>query len=236
MKKYLSIIIGCLTSFLLFPQESKIIEVNDEIIAGDSNSGMKFPTASIHHTELSKFIFDKLIPAIRKEDSYCGEIRLKIFFSRISESTPISVDLKLTINNELRDLSFVDKASRGLAYVSKGDILLLIHDEDSIAVKEGFIVRSAVDSLEVDKKYWSKIGFDDSEFFCYYFSFTIDRDSIFLDTFKNYGAGYVVNYLNESAIDSIMPKKSKLALERERRKKNRMSEPRAIIKPIIFKK
>lgn len=206
------------TCILLFSQTSEIYEESKTEVANDSDLAVKFPAAVIQHAGLAKFIYDRLIPAINKEGSTTGEIRLNVSFSRFSESSPVSVDLKLTGDNILRPLSFVDKAKEGRAYLCQGEVELLIHDEDSIAIKEGFIVRNEGDSLEVNKKYWTKIGIDDSEFFSYYFGLTIDRDSLYLDTYKYYGAGYNVGLLDEKTIRGILPKKSKAALERERRR------------------
>ena len=224
MRMFLAIIFLWTTAVLLFSQESKITGANNKIAAADSEFQMKFPSATIHHPGLSGFVFDKLIPIIHKENSPYGEVRLKISFSRFSETSPMSVDLKLSANNGLRELTFVDSADRGRAYVCKGNnnFIILIQDQDSIAIKESIIVRSEKDSLEVNEKYWTRIGINDNDFEGPYFGFTIDNDSIYLDTYKNYGADYNDGLIpNDEAINSILPKKSKSALEREERKKQK---------------
>ena len=224
MRLFLAIIFLWATAVLLFSQESKITGANNKIAAADSELQMIFPSATIHHPGLSNFIFDRLMPLICKDNSPYGEVRLEISFSRFSETSPISVDLKLSGNNGLRELTFVDSADRGCAYVCKGNnnLIILVQDQDSIAIKEGIIVRSEKDSLEVNEKYWTRIGINDNDFVCRFFGFTIDNDSIYLDVYKNYGIGYNDGLIpNDEAINSILPKKSKSALEREARKKQK---------------
>ena len=221
MRMFLTIILFCATGVLMFAQGSKTGNTDSDT---DSELQMIFPSASIHHPGLSDFIFDRLMPMIRKENSPYGEVRLKISFSRFSETSPISVDLKLSANNGLRELTFVDSADRGRAYVCKGNnnFIILIHDNDSIAIKESIIVRSEKDSLEINEKNWTRIGINDSDLACRYFGFTIDNDSIYLDTYKNYGADYNDGLIpNDEAINSILPKKSKSTLEREERKRQK---------------
>ncbi len=222
---FLTIILFCATGVLLFAQGSKTGNTDSDT---DSEFQMIFPSASIHHPGLSDFIFDRLMPMIRKENSPYGEVRFEISFYRFPETSPISADLRVTSNRGLRPLGFAKKAGRGRGYVCNGDsnVVILIEDADSIAIKEGFIVRSEKDSLEVDKEIWKRIGTDDSIFFCYFFSFTIDSDSIYLDTYKHLGAGYPIApnvgpILNDEDINSILPKKSKSALEREERKRQK---------------
>lgn len=225
MRMFLTIILIWTTVALLFAQGSNTDNTDSDT---DSEFQMKFPSATIHHPGLSGFVFDKLIPIIRKENSPYGEVRIEIPFYRFPETSPISADLRVTSNRGLRPLGFARKAGCGRAYVCNGDsnVVILIEDVDSIAIKEGFIVRSEKDSLEVDKEIWKRIGTDDSIEFCYFFGFTIDRDSIYLDTYKHFGAGYPIApnvgpLSNDDDINSILPKKSKSALEREERKKQK---------------
>lgn len=221
----MTIILIWATVALLFAQGSKTGNTDSDT---DSEFQMIFPSATIRHPGLSDFIYDRLMPMIRKENSPYGEVRFEITFYRFPETSPISADLKVTSNRVLRPLGFAKKAGRGRAYVCNGDsnVVILIEDADSIAIKEGFIVRSEKDSLEVDKEIWKRIGTDDSIDFCYFFGFTIDSDSIYLDTYKHLGAGYPIApnvgpILNDEDIDSILPKKSKSALEREERKRQK---------------
>lgn len=233
MKKSLMFLLSSLI-FLQIDAQYKM--VNGSYVL-DEPVNTRLPSAFISHEQLSDFIFKRLIPEINTENPAYQEIRLDISFYRISGSAPVYVNFNLTRNRHVRDLSFIEEAEKGKAYVDKGDILLLIHDRDSIAMKEGIISRAIGDSIDMNKEYWTITNVtDDSDYSGYFFAFAIEGDSLFYETSKKNDAEYIDPCLKRTDIDDILPPKSKAALEREQRKDKAKKSTVPAIEPKVLRK